>query len=198
MQGHISVAAREIEAMEEADKRLQDSYHSLSAYIRVHRRCVDDKLEPTDGTILHTLWRKGQLTRQHLTAWDRWWRDLKNAAGKSAKLIGNYEGGVDGGGGGNDNAAYYGPGTYWTDGAYRVEEVWKRLRMHEKGLMEQLIRDSLRKEGLKDIHAHDLRYLGGALSGYNDDRQKISAGVSAVQRLLSSLAEIYAIPHFFD
>lgn len=192
-------AADEISQMLEAEKRLQDSYNSLNQHLRMHRQCRDEKLEPVDGSILHQLWRKGQLSRQQLMAWHRWYADMHRALGSTDKLSVSYLERSDGGGsGGNDAAAYHGPGTYWNAEAAKVEEVWGKLRRHERGLIEQLFRDVLRHSGIKEMHAHDLRYLGGILSGYNDDRQKIAAGVSAIQRLLISLAEIYCVPAFYD
>jgi hypothetical protein len=192
-------AAREVEAMLDGEKRLQDSYNSLSQHLRMHRQCRDENLEPTDGSIIHKLWQKGQLSRQQLMAWHRWFTDIRRAAGNTDKLSVSYQQRSDGtGSGGNDAAAYYGPLTNWNAEFSRIEQIWGRLRNHEKGLIEQLFRDAIRCSGLKEIHSHDLRYLGGMLSGYNDDRQKIAAGVSAIQRLLASLAEEYQIPHFYD
>lgn len=191
--------ADEIGRMLDAEKRLQDSYNSLSYHLRMHRRCVDEKLEPAEGSILHQLWRKGHLSRQQLIAWHRWLSDMRRALGKTDKLTVSYEERADSGGSGsNDATAFHGPGTYWTAEAAKVEIVWEKLRSHEKGLIEQLFRDTLRHSGYKEVHAHDLRYLGGIMSGYNDDRQKIAAGVSAIQRLLATLAEIYQVPHFLS
>lgn len=191
--------ATEIDQMLDAERRLQDSYNSLSHHLRMHRKCVDDTLEPVGGSILHHLWRKGQLSRHQLIAWQKWYSDMRRALGNTNKLSVQYREASDGGSpGGNDTAAFHGPLTYWNAQAAKVEEIWGKLRGHERGLIEQLFRDALRNDGCKSLHAHDLKYLGGILSGYNDDRQRVAAGVSAIQRLLNSLAEIYRVPHFFD
>lgn len=191
--------ASEVEEMLDGEKRLQDSYHSLSQHLRMHRRCVDENLEPIEGSIIHKLWGKGQLTRQQLMAWHRWFTDMRRAAGNTDKLSVSYQQRSDGtGSGGNDAAAYHGPLTNWNAEFSRIEQVWGALRSHEKGLMEQLFRDAIRCSGVKEIHSHNLSYIGGMLSGYGDNRQQIAAGVSAVQRLLSSLAELYRIPHYYE
>lgn len=191
------VTAEDVEKLLGGEARFTESYHSLNHFLRQHRRCVDDGLEPIDGSILHQLWRKGQLTRQQLIAWRTWFADMNHAVGSSNKLTASYEPRGDGSAS-NDVVAFHGPGTYWSAAQSRIEAVWAALRCHERGLIEQLFRDALKHSGFKTIHAHDLRYLGGFLSGYNDDRQKISAGVSAIQRLLTSLAEIYRVPHYYD
>jgi hypothetical protein len=190
--------AKEIEQALASEAQVAASYMSLSHHLRMHRACRDDELEPVDGSIVHQLWRKGQLTRQQLSAWRQWLADMNAAHGSTNGLCIGYEPRGDGGSTSNDHAAYHGPGTYWNAAQSRVEQVWKSLRFHERGLIEQLFRDFLKHSGVKQIHSHDLQYLGGFLSGYNDNRQKISAGGSAIQRLLTSLGEIYMIPHSYE
>lgn len=194
-----AMAAAEVRKMVESEARVRDSYNSLSHHLRMHRGCDDEKLAPNHGGIMHGLWLKEQLTRQQLKAWQWFYDDLRCAMGSSNALVASATGG--GANGGNQASrqlekAYPGHSSYWNEQANRVEEVIGKLRGHEKGLLEQLVRDTLRTEGHKDVHAHDLRYLGNILSGYRDDRQKIAAAVSAIQRMLSSLAEIYGIPYF--
>lgn len=173
------------------------SYMSLSYHLRMHRPCRDDDLEPTDGSRLHVLWRKGQLTRQQLKGWQLWFSDVLDAIGNSNGLCIGYEPRGDGGSASNDHAAFYGPSTYWNAAQYRVEWSWSQLHFHERGLLAQLLLDALEHLGVKGIHAHDFRYLGGFMSGYNDNRQQIAACVSAVQRLLTSLAETYNVKHTY-
>lgn len=201
MSARNGVVAREVKDLVEVDAEanVRDSYNSLNHYLKMHRSCRDEGLEPNEGSILNTLWRKGQLSRQQAMAWQWWYQDMRRAIGNTNALHVGYSGASEGNFVSREaERAYPGHSTYWTAEAAKIEEVWERLRDHERGLIEQLFRDTLRTEGLKEVHAHDLKYIGNFLSGYNDDRQKIAAGVSAIQRLLTSLAEIYRIPHFFD
>jgi hypothetical protein len=182
----------DIREMQAAEKALQESYNSLSRHLRAHRGCRDETLAPNHGSMLHGMWSKGQLSQQQLKGWQSFYGDLKRAIGSSNSLVASMEGGST-----QDYAsrelqkARPGPSAHWNHHQARMEQVIDNLHNHERGLLEQLVRDALRTEGYKDVHAHTLAYLGNILSGYVDNRQCISAAVSATQRLLSSLGEAY-------
>lgn len=182
----------DIREMQAAEKALQESYNSLSRLLRAHRPCRDEALAPNHGSMLHAMWSKGQLSPQQAKGWQSFYDDLKRALGSSNSLVASMEGGST-----QDYAsrelqkARPGPSAHWNHHQARMEQVIDGLHNHERGLLEQLVRDALRTEGHKEIHAHTLPYLGNILSGYKDNRQCISAAVSAIQRLLSSLGEAY-------
>lgn len=189
----------DIREMLASEKALQESYNSLDQHLRVHRPCQDEALAPNYGGMLYRMWQQKKLTKQQLDGWQSFWEDLMKAAGSSNSVVASLEGGST-----VDYAtrelqkARPGPAAHWNLHAVRVTEAWNSLRKHERGLLAQVIRDTLRTEGNKDIHAHSVDYLGGILSGYHDNRQKIAAGVSAIQRLLISIAEFYGFQPFDD
>lgn len=83
-----------------------------------------------------------------------------------------------------------------TPAGAQFQEIWEFLREEERGLVEQLTRDYYRASGEREIHAPTLPTLGFILSGYRDNRQQIAAGVTAIQRLLNSVAQFYRLPIF--
>jgi hypothetical protein len=195
----------EIDAALAADKRLANSYHSLSIYLRKHNGCRDEDVAPLDGSILFHLWQRGKLRRRQLLAWKFFWRDLQRAYGESGPLTISYTERVSTSSAGvpradgEEDEPITGKGVAsvkmaeWNDEHTIITQKWDSLRREERGIMEQLIRDHIKvNTGLK-IHCHDLGYLGAFLSGYNDNRQAIAAGVSRVQALLNNLADLYMI-----
>ena len=188
----------DIREMESAEKALQASYHSLSQHLRAHRACRDEPLAPNHGGILSAMFAKGQLTEPQLKGWKRFWDDLRKERESSNAMVGSLTGGSSGGSYSSRELqkARPGPSTRLTEGGARARWVAQSLHFHERGLLEQLIRDTLRTEGYKEIHAHSLSSLGGLLAGYRDNRQCNAAAVSAIQRLLSSIAEKYGVQQF--
>lgn len=195
----------EIEEALAAEKRLANSYHSLSSYLRKHRSCRDEDVEPLDGSIIHQLWQRGKLRRRHLLAWKYFWRDLQRAYGESGSMTVSYSERVSTSTAGVPRADHEedepitGRGmanvkmAEWNMEHTIITQKWDSLRREERGIMEQLIRDHIRvSTGIK-IHCHNLGYLGEFLSGYKDNRQAIAAGVSRIQALLNNLADLYAI-----
>lgn len=187
----------DIREMLASEKALQASYNSLSHHLKMHRGCQKNTLAPNHGSILHGMYmaRGGQLTWQQLKGWQMFYADLKGALGSSGSVVSAYSGGASEGNYASRELQKETPGptTHWNDHSVRLGQTWAMLRRHERGLLEQLIRDAIRTEGYKDVHAHSLAYLGNILSGYADNRQCNAAAVSAIQRLLSSIAEIYGV-----
>lgn len=185
----------DIREMLASEKALQESYISLSNLLRMHRGCQETNLAPNHGSILHGMYAKGQLTWQQLKGWQKFYADLKGALGVSGSVVSSYSGGPAEGNYASRELQRETPGptAKWNDQSVRLAETWGLLRRHERGLLEQLIRDAIRTEGYKDVHAHTLAYLGNILSGYSDNRQCNAAAVSAIQRLLTSIAENYGV-----
>lgn len=195
----------EVEAALNAEKRVRNSYHSLSIYLRMHRPCQDDALAPLDGSMLYALWKRGRLRRRQLLAWQRFWRDLQRSYGDSGPMTVSYRERVSTSTAGapRDSGREDEPFSAraladvrmaeWTPEHETVQQKWAHLRREERGILEQLIRDHIRvSTGLK-VHCHDLCYIGGFLSGYKDNRQALAAGVRSVQATLSNLADLYLI-----
>ena len=182
-----------------SEKILLESYNSLDKHLRMHRPCQDDGVAPNHGSHLHALWGKGQLSKQQLYGWMMFYDDLKKAKGASNSVVSSM-----GGGSTVDYASRQlqrsrpGHTSGWNKQAARLEDVLGGLHDHERGLLVQLVRDALRTEGFKEIHAHTLPYLGNVLSGYRDNRQAISAAVSRIQALLTSIAEKYNVLPFSE
>jgi hypothetical protein len=180
-----------------SEKALLESYNSLDKHLRLHRPCHDEGLAPNHGSHLHALWAKGQLSKQQLYGWQMFYDDLKRAKGASNSVVSSMGGGstVDYA---NRQLQRSKPGhtSGWNKQAARLDEILGGLHDHERGLLVQLVRDALRTEGFKEIHAHTLPYLGSVLSGYRDNRQSISAAVSRIQALLTSIAERYNVLPF--
>lgn len=188
----------DIREMQASEKALQESYNSLSGFLRMHRPCRDEPLAPNPGGILHRLWGRGHLTKQQLYGWQTFWSDLRKERESSNALVGSLAGGSSEG---NYPAremqrATPGPSTRLTREGERARQVWHLLHKHERGLLEQLIRDTLRTEGYKEVHAHSMDYLGKVLSGYSDNRQAVAAATRAVQGVLTSIAEKYNFQPF--
>jgi hypothetical protein len=186
---------QDIREMLASEKALQASYNSLSHHLRMHRGCQQDNLAPNHGSILHSMWQKKQLTWMQLKGWQKFYIDLKGALGSSGSVVSSYSGGQAEGNYASRELQREtpGPSANWNDHSERLGQTWALLRRHERGLLEQLIRDTIRTEGYKDVHAHSLAYLGNILSGYSDNRQCNAAAVSAIQRLLTSIAENYGV-----
>ena len=195
----------EIETALLAEKRLANSYHSLSSYLKKHHSCRDEALAPIDGSILFYLWQRGKLRRRQLLAWKYFWRDLQRAYGESGSLVTSYTERVSTSSAGvprpecDEDDVITGKNmanvrmAEWNAEHTIVSQKWDSLRREERGILEQMIRDHIRvSTGIK-IHCHDLSYLGSFLSGYNDNRQAIAAGVSRIQALLNNLADLYMI-----
>lgn len=193
------VVPPDIREMEAAEKALQESYNSLSRHLRMHRGCRDEGLAPNAGSILYKLWISDKLTKQQLYGWQCFYDDVKAEWGSSNSLVAS----MNGGGASEGNypsremqRSRVGPSARLTKEGVRANEVLGRLHNHERGLLEQLVRDAYHTEGNKEIHRHTLPYLGNILAGYRDNRQCIAAAVSAIQRLLSSLGEAYGLEPF--
>lgn len=181
-----------------SEKALQESYNSLDKHLRMHRPCRDDALAPNYGSELHKLWQKGHLSKQQLYGWQMFYDDLKRAQGSSMSMVSSMSGGGSEGSYASRELQKERPGptTYWNKQAARLEDILGNLHDHERGLLVQLVRDALRSEGYKEIHAHTLGYLGNIMTGYKDNRQAIAGAVSRVQALLCSLAEGYGVQPF--
>lgn len=194
----------EIDAALAAEKRGQNSYMSLSRYLRAHRSCRDQDLAPADGSILYYLWSRGKLRRRQLLAWNAFWRDLQRSYGDSGPLTVSYKERVSTSSAGVPRSQFEDEEfnargladirlAEWNIEHTTVQQKWELLHREEKGILEQLIRDHIKiTTGLK-IHCHDISYLGSFLSGYKDNRQSLAAGVSRVQALLSHVADLYMI-----
>jgi hypothetical protein len=181
-----------------SERAIQESYNSLDKYLRMHRPCRDDGLAPNHGSELHKLWQKGHLSKQQLYGWQMFYDDLKRAQGSSMSLISSMSGGGSEGNYASRELQKSRPGhsSYWNKQAARLEDILGNLHDHERGLLVQLVRDALRSEGHKEIHAHTLAYLGSIMTGYRDNRQAIAGAVARVQALLTSLAESYGVQPF--
>jgi hypothetical protein len=192
--------SQDVREMEAAEKALQASYNSLSTHLRMHRPCQDEALAPNYGSILYKLYQQKKLTKQQLYGWSFFWDDLRRERDResSQSMVMGVEGGASQGNYASRELRKKvpGPSARLTKEGERARAIWHSLRSHERGLLDQMIRDALRTEGYKEVHAHTVDYLGGILSGYADNRQKIAAGVSAIQRLLSSIAEAYGVQPF--
>ena len=191
-------AIDEFRQMAEAEKRLQESYNSLSHFLKMHRPCDDGAIVPISGTFLFKMFVKGQLNRKQLTAWHWLYGDIKTAKGSTNGMISSAEGSASSADYATRQMERSRPGhsTYWNSQAARLQTVLESLRAHEYGLLQQVVRDYLHHDGYKEIHAHTLPYLGGILTNYKDNRQQIAAAVSAIQRLLSSVGEAYGVPDY--
>lgn len=194
---YMGDALPDIQEILASEKAMLESYNSLDRHLRLHRPCHEEGLAPNHGSHLHSLWQKGHLTKQQLYGWQMFYDDLKRAKGASNSIVSSM-----GGGSTMDYASRQlqrsrpGHTSAWNMQAARLDEVLGGLHDHERGLLVQLVRDALRTEGFKEIHAHTLPYLGSVLSGYKDNRQSISAAVSRIQALLTSIAEKYNVLPF--
>ena len=188
-----------------SERRVANSYYTLSAHLRMHRPCHDEDVMPEGGSMLYHLWTRGKLRRRHLLAWAYFWRDLQRSYGDSGSLTVSYSERVSTSSAGvprpemEEDAKINGKDlasirqAEWNAEHTSVQQKWEHLRSEEKGILEQLIRDQIRVTTGYKIHCHDLTYIGSFLSGYRDNRQAIAAGVSRVQALLTNLADLYMI-----
>ena len=170
---------------------------------------MDEDLVLEDGSILEDMRRRGKLRRHQIVAWQKWWNTLIAAHGATNGMVSSYEEQVDKSGPGMTDAYMFEsraaleraiikshPYIYITPAGQEFQAVWGFLRAEERGLIEQITRDYHRASGNHEIHAPTLAALGFILSGYQDNRQQIAAGVASVQRLLNSIAEFYGLPTF--
>lgn len=192
------------------ERQVRESYLTISRYLTIHRRCEDDELELQDGSILEDIRRRHPGLRKHqILAWMRLWNTLIAAHGSTNGMHGSYQEQVDSSGPGRAEdfmfasraalavtVAQSRPRIYLTREGEEFQALWDHLRQEERGLAEQLIRDYHRASGNRDVHAPTLPALGMLLSGYQEPRQQMAAGVTSVQRLLNSIAEFYGISVF--
>ena len=169
---------------------------------------MDEDLILQDGSMLEDMRRRGKLRRHQIVAWQKW-NCLISAHGSTNGMVSSYEEQVDKSGPGAADAYMFEsraaleraivkshPYIYITPAGVEFQAVWGYLRREERGLIEQITRDYHRASGNRDINAPTIAALGFVLSGYHDNRQQIAAGVTAVQRLLNSVAEFYGLPSF--
>lgn len=195
----------EIQQALEAEKRLQNSYHSLARYLRKHIGCTEEALEPDDGTIMHNLWARKKLRRRHLIAWKLFTRDFERSLGNSSSMVTSYSERVSTSSAGTprtdlpEDEPLSGRSladinlSEWNNEHTFIQQKWDCLHKEERGLMEQLIRNHIKVTRGVKIHHHDGAYIGSFLSGYQDNRQCIAAFVSRVQAMMSHLADLYMI-----
>lgn len=198
----------ELAAIERAithDKKNRNSYHSLPPYVRKRRGCTDEDVEPADGTILHPLWRRGKLERRELLAWKKFWGELERSSGDSGPLCVSYTERVSTSSAGAPRADspmeedFNAMGlagmrlANWNKEWESIEQKWQYLRPTERAIIGELIKDHAKVVRGVKIHSHDITYIGMFFSGYNDNRQSISSGVTRIQVVLSALADMYML-----
>jgi hypothetical protein len=188
---------------------VRESLNTMSRYLTMHRPCTDF-LEFQEGSIIEDIRRRGRLRRHHVLAWAKWWAVVCAAHGSTGGMTVSYQERVDTSlpvDPLSEYSLYFNnseeleraidrskPYIYLTSAADEYARLWEWLRHEERGLIEQLTRDYHRASGHRDVHASTLTTLGMVMSGYSDNRQSISAGVSRVQACLNSVAEFYRFP----
>lgn len=218
----MSAKKRELAKARSADEvRLRETYNTLSRYLTLFRACTDDVIicwgKPfnavmKDGSIVEDIRRRGKFRKHHILAWHKWYACVTAAHGVTDGMTSSYNEAVD------KSLPVISANTFQfsdqdalevaikrsapyihlTAAGAEYQQLWDFLRDEERGLIEQLTRDYYRAGGERDIHAPTLAYLASGMSGYNDNRQSISAGVSRIQALLSSVAQFYGIPIFLS
>lgn len=202
-----TIGKDEIDRAVAAEVRVKNSYHSITSGTKKHRGCSDDDVEPAGGSMLHALWQRGKLNRRQLLAWRSFWDEIEKSYGDSGPLSVSYAERVSTSVAGaprsdpsfeEDFNAHGLSGmrlATWNNEWLSVNQKWEYLRREERAIIEQLVRDHIRiVRGLKNVHSHDVAYIGEFLSGYRDNRQAIAAGVSRIQAILTNLADMYMIP----
>lgn len=199
----------------------RETYNTLSRYLTLHRPCAEETIiyrgRPInavmkDGSIMEDIRRRGLLRQHQILAWHKWYACVTEAHGVTDGMTSSYNEAVDkslpvvsvNSFDFKDRDALEvaikrsAPYIHLTQAGAEYQQIWDFLRNEERGLLEQLTRDYYRADGIRDIHAPTLAYLGSGLSGYHDNRQTIAAGVSRIQALTNSIAQFYGIEIFLS
>jgi hypothetical protein len=149
----------------------------------IFRPAKDYHLQPTKGTLLHKLWSSKRLSERHQRAWRLFTTDLRNAVGKSGRVVSSYGEAIQ-----SSGDSFKVPTARVNAEYRRVERLSASLTRDEKVLLMDLITDELQQHG--ELRVED---IGLATTGYRDAEQARAAGVATVVYLLQRIASFYEV-----
>jgi hypothetical protein len=195
----------DIDVDADGDGGVRNSYHSIIPGIRKHRGCSDGDVEPVVGSILHRPWRAGLLTRRQLVAWNWFLHDWEESYGSSGQMSITYTERVSTSVSGvprtelpyDDAISAINLAdvrlAHWNGAFDSVSTKVGLLRPEGRAIIDQLLRNHIRVARGAKIHCHDIAYIGGLMTGYQDNRLCIAAGMAKIGSMLDHLADMYMV-----
>lgn len=171
---------KDFSQLEKINKKRLDLI-AMQIYLVVFKGGQEKAFEPKQKTLVHKVWAMDKLSIRQQQGWHMLMKDIREAVGKSGSVASGYGEAHDGG------ERTYLPRAYVNEAYRRLDELERRfLSRREKALLKDLLKNTA-QEG----HDLKLEHIGLVRSGYSNDDQARSSGVTHVQTLLDRLGDFY-------
>lgn len=166
----------------EVAKRIELS--ALGLLQIVHKGEKHLQYKPRKGTQIYRVWNMGKLDYRQQRAWAIFRRDFDTAEGVSGGVTSAYGEYKDNGGNSQKT-----PTSYTNVSYNRIDRLVSSFLTRDESI---LLRDLL-KDDLQSSSDVSLEFIGLIRSGYKDDDNARTSGVTHVQNLMSKLAAYYGL-----